>query len=64
MPVEIIRGHPCKYFNSWSKEIKVDSQYSWVDIGLTSVGKTTRYICSTCRVESIQLIEHWEEREK
>ena len=49
MPVEMIRGHPCKYCDSWSKEIKVDSQYCWVDIGVTLVEKTT--ITSTIKVD-------------
>ena len=62
--MEIIGGHPCKYCNSRSKEVSVDFQYYWVDTGLVLVEKTTRYICEMCGVRSIQIIEHWEEREE
>ena len=62
--MEIIGGHPCKYCNSWSKEVKVEFQYYWVDTGLILVEKTNRHICETCKVISIQVIEHWEEREE
>ena len=36
----------------------------WVDIRLILVQKTTRYICETCKVTSIQVIEPWEESEE
>ena len=61
MPVEIIGGHPCKYCNCWSKEAETDFQYYWVDIGLILVERTSRYVYETCKVTSIQVIEHWEE---
>ena len=63
MLVEIIGGHPYKHCNSWHKEVEVDFQYYWVDIGLILIEKT-RYICETCKVTSIQVIGHWEEREE
>ena len=64
MLVEIIGGHHCKHCNSWSKEVKVDFQYYWVDIGLILVEKTTNYICDAYKITSIQIIEHWEESEE
>ena len=61
---EIIGGHPCKLCNSWCKEVEVDFQYYWVDIGLIRIEKTTICTSETCKLTSIQGIEHWEEREE
>ena len=52
--MEIIGGHRCEYWNSCSKEVKVDSEYYWVDTGLILVEKTTRYICETCKVSQFR----------
>ena len=64
MPIEIVEGDPCKYCNSCCKEVEVEFQYYWVDTGLNLVEKVTSYICGTCKVISIQVTEHWEEREE
>ena len=64
MPIEIIGGHPCKYCNNCSKEVEVEFQYYWVDTGSILVEKVTSYICGTCKVISIKITKHWEEREE
>ena len=64
MPIKIISGYPCKHCGCWSEESKVDNTYHWVVFGRVLVERTTNYIYNSCGGILIQVIEHWDEKDK
>ena len=64
MLVEIISGYPFKKCGCWSEESKTGRTYHWVNFGVILVESITNYISKSCKHILIQVIEHWEEKEK
>ena len=58
--MEIVSGYPCKHCNSWDIEVKKECNYHCVNFGVLPVEDITNYICKSCKLILVQVIEHKE----